>query len=144
MFLLDTRLEADSAFVCRIADCQLRLVNDARFFWLLLIPETPDLRELHDLPEDRLVAVLRLAAGLGRGLQAATGAGKINTAAIGNLVGQLHIHIVARDPTDAEWPRPVWGNGTAQPMTEAERAARLELAATLTAALATDREPGGS
>jgi diadenosine tetraphosphate (Ap4A) HIT family hydrolase len=71
--------------------------------------------ELHDLSaEDRTVLFAEVLKA-GAGLKAATGAAKINTGALGNLVPQLHIHVVARNPGDAAWPGPVWGQGTARP-----------------------------
>lgn len=126
-FQIDSRLDADSRLVARQDGCQIRLVDDARFFWLLVVPEDPGLRELHDLPPERLAAVMLLAGRLGRAVQAATGAHKMNTAAIGNLVAQLHIHVVARRTDDPAWPQPVWGNGAAVPLTAEERAARIAL-----------------
>ncbi|MGE4219884.1 MAG: HIT family protein [Alphaproteobacteria bacterium] len=125
MFQLHERLAADSHLAGRAAGCQIRLVDDARYFWLLLVPEVAEMRDLHDLPPEQLTAVMRLAAGLGRALQAATRADKINTAAIGNMVPQLHIHVVARHRDDAAWPQPVWGAGKPVPLPAEERTARL-------------------
>ena len=125
MFQIHERLDADSHFVTRHAGCQIRIIDDSRFFWLLLVPETADLRELHDLADARLIEVMRLATDLGRALQAVTGADKVNTAAIGNLVAQLHIHVVARHRDDPAWPQPVWGFGSAVPLAENERTRRI-------------------
>ncbi len=125
MFQLHERLAADSHLAGRAAGCQIRLVDDARYFWLLLVPEVAEMRDLHDLPPAQLTAVMQLAAGLGRALQAATHADKINTAAIGNMVPQLHIHIVARHRDDPAWPQPVWGFGSLKPLDESDRMRRI-------------------
>jgi diadenosine tetraphosphate (Ap4A) HIT family hydrolase len=112
-FLLDPRLEADSVHLTSLNLCELRLMNDARFPWLLLIPRRAGATEIIDLDErDRLTLFTELGE-TSRALKAATACDKLNVAAIGNLVPQLHIHVVARFRTDAAWPRPVWGSGEA-------------------------------
>jgi diadenosine tetraphosphate (Ap4A) HIT family hydrolase len=115
VFELDPRLAADTVPVADWPLSRLLLMNDARFPWLVLVPRRAGLCELHDLSaEDRTVLFAEVLKA-GAGLKAATGAAKINTGALGNLVPQLHIHVVARNPGDAAWPGPVWGQGTARP-----------------------------
>ena len=104
---------------------QVRLIDDARFFWLLIVPETTA-TELHDLDEKTAESLWKLARRLGQALQAHCDADKINSAAIGNMVPQLHFHIVARHIGDAAWPQPIWGYGKAEPIAEATKAARIE------------------
>ena len=114
-FRLDARLENDSLDVGMLELCQVRLMNDARWPWLLLVPQTADAVEIHDLELDqqRLLAEETFLAGAA--LKRATGCEKINTAALGNIVRQLHVHVVARSAGDATWPGPVWGFGVRQP-----------------------------
>jgi diadenosine tetraphosphate (Ap4A) HIT family hydrolase len=123
-FVLDPRLEADGPLIARVEGCQLRLVDDARFPWLVLIPEDAGASEIFDLPETRAATVLALATRLGAAMKAAFAADKINLGLLGNMVPQLHLHIVARRKGDDAWPGPVWGAGTRRPMPETEKAAR--------------------
>jgi len=117
-FTLDERLEADSLYVTNHDDIQIRVMNDARYVWILLVPEIADVTELHDLPSHKQQMLMRLAASIGAGIKAnplpaSPAITKINTALIGNMVSQLHLHIVGRHPDDEAWPAPVWGHGTA-------------------------------
>ncbi|MBT6414588.1 HIT family protein [Candidatus Puniceispirillum sp.] len=117
-FSLDKRLEADSLFITRHDDIQIRVMNDARYVWVLLVPEIANVTELHDLPSDKQQILMWLAASIGsdmkgNSLSSMPAITKINTALIGNMVSQLHLHIVGRHPDDEAWPAPVWGVGTA-------------------------------
>jgi diadenosine tetraphosphate (Ap4A) HIT family hydrolase len=112
-FALDPRLAADSVPVATLDLCDVRLMNDARFAWLLLVPRRAGLSEVDDLPEaeqDQLWREMRQAA---RALRAAAPCDKLNLGALGNIVRQLHVHVVARREGDAAWPGPVWGSGAA-------------------------------
>jgi len=109
MFTLDPRLSKDSHLIARTHNCQIRLMDDSRFCWLLLIPEQADLAELHDLDESDYATISQLTQQLGAMLAKHKAADKINSAAIGNIVRQLHIHIIARHEDDPLWPGPVWG-----------------------------------
>ncbi len=124
-FSLDARLQADSTPVATLALCDLRLVNDIRFPWLLLVPRRAGAVELHELTtQDRLVLIEECAAAA-QALLTVAGPGKINVAALGNIVSQLHVHVVLRRRGDAAWPGPVWGQGEAEPYDPAERDARV-------------------
>lgn len=117
-FSLDERLEADSLFVTSYNDIQIRVMNDARYVWVLLVPEIIDAIELHDLPLSKQRSLMWLAALIGSGIKAKPLPAmpvitKINTAIIGNMVSQLHLHIVGRHQDDEAWPAPVWGIGNA-------------------------------
>ena len=108
-FDLHPRLAADTVPVVVWPLCHVLLMNDSAYPWLILVPARPDVSEIHALsPADRALLIEETAAAA-EGLQAATGAHKINTAALGNLVPQLHIHVIARFRHDPAWPRPVWG-----------------------------------
>lgn len=110
-FELDERLRSDSVPVMRLGLCDLRLMNDRRWPWLVLVPQRPEIEEIHDLtPLDQ--AMLTFESNLvAQALKRVTDCTKINTAALGNIVRQLHVHIVARSEGDPGWPGPVWGHG---------------------------------
>ncbi len=130
---LDPRLAADSIAIGRLALCEVRLQDDARFAWLMLVPLREDLSELFELSAaDRAVAIEEISQ-CAAALRAVTQCLKINVGALGNIVRQLHIHIVARNEGDGAWPGPVWGAGTRIPYNETEKA---DLIARLRSALA--------
>jgi diadenosine tetraphosphate (Ap4A) HIT family hydrolase len=114
-FELDPRLEVDSEPVVMLGLCQLRLMNDRRWPWLILVPRRYEAEEVHDLtPLDQ--ALLTFETNLvAQALKNVTGCSKINTAALGNVVRQLHVHVVARSEDDPGWPGPVWGYGMREP-----------------------------
>lgn len=124
-FLLHPRLAADTIFVEDWPLSRVLLLNDARYVWLALVPRRADAVELHDLlPADRTVLMEEIARA-GAGLKALTGAAKINTGALGNIVPQLHIHVVARLAGDPAWPGPVWGHSPAEPYAPSARDEQL-------------------
>ena len=125
-FTLDERLEKSSYLILQRGGIQIRLADDSRFPWLILIPEQAQASELHDLDKDLQRDILDLATGLGEAMKRIFEADKVNIAAIGNLVPQLHIHIVARRQDDDAWPAPIWGFGEPVPLTEQLRRARAE------------------
>lgn len=120
-FQPDGRLVADSDFLTKIGLCELRLMKDARWPWLVLVPQRAGVSEVFDLtPLDQ--TMLTFETGLvAEALKRATGAQKINVGALGNIVSQLHVHVVARSEGDANWPRPVWGFGTPEERPADER-----------------------
>jgi diadenosine tetraphosphate (Ap4A) HIT family hydrolase len=123
-FIMDERLERDTLPVMTIGLCALRLRNDRRWPWLILVPQRPGIRELHELtPLDQAMLSFETVL-VSEALAEATGCRKINTGALGNIVEQLHVHVIARNPGDPNWPGPVWGHGVAEPYGE-EEAARL-------------------
>jgi len=112
-FTLHPRLAADTIAIGDLPLCSVLLTDDSRYPWLVLVPRRLGAREIVDLSaEDRAVLIEEIAAA-SRALRAVTGAEKLNVAAIGNVVAQLHVHIVARFAADAAWPEPVWGRGSA-------------------------------
>ncbi|MCU0895675.1 MAG: HIT family protein [Rhodospirillales bacterium] len=124
-FSLDARLAADTLPVGRFSLSRLLLMNDATYPWLILVPERPGVSEFFDLdPADvaRLVAETTLVA---RMLKRLAQADKINVAALGNVVTQLHVHVVARFATDPAWPAPVWGRAPPRQYAGAEAWAML-------------------
>lgn len=121
MFRLHPRLAADTLSVTSLALCEVRLMNDRRFPWVILVPQRAGLTELHQLSGQEQRQLLRESARLSRLLEA-MGAEKINVGALGNLVPQLHWHVVARSRNDPCWPGPVWGCGQREAWPEAEAA----------------------
>jgi diadenosine tetraphosphate (Ap4A) HIT family hydrolase len=132
-FNIDPRLAGDSVAVGMLTLCEVRLQNDARFPWLVLVPQRENVTELFELSEADRATTMEEIAQVSAALRAVTQCLKINVGALGNIVRQLHIHIVARNEVDAAWPGPVWGVGTRVAYTEAEMA---DLIARLRSALA--------
>ncbi|MET0047106.1 MAG: HIT family protein [Sedimenticola sp.] len=125
-FELHPRLAADTFMVRELALCQLRLMNDSRFTWMILVPRRQGVTEVHQLEtadQQQLMTESSLVAGV---LMAISGAEKINIGALGNLVPQLHWHVVARHSSDPCWPGPVWGCGSVTPYREEELETLLE------------------
>ena len=120
-FALHPRLEADTALVADWALSRVLAMNDARYPWLVLVPRQAGLTEIHDLSATDRATLMEEIARAGSALKLLTGAAKINVGALGNLVPQLHIHVVARNPGDFAWPGPVWGQGASQPYDLAAR-----------------------
>ncbi|MCW2273263.1 HIT domain-containing protein [Rhodoblastus acidophilus] len=114
-FALDPRLEADTVPLGDMALCRVLLMNDSRFPWLILVPRRAGLVEITDLTPSERRALFEEAALAADRLKLLTGAKKINIGALGNVVRQLHVHVVGRSETDAAWPGPVWGAGVAEP-----------------------------
>ena len=119
-FKADPAFDAGSVVVCDWPLCQLRLQDDARFPWLILVPRRAGLHEIEDLtPAERTMLmdevvragerVRSLGQAAGRPVQ------KLNVAALGNVTAQLHVHVVGRRHDDDQWPDPVWGRGAAMP-----------------------------
>ncbi len=132
-FVLDHRIESASAHIARLELSDLRLQNDSRFIWCILIPRRAGVVELDDLdPQEAqtLTQEVRRTSMAVRRLMQAQGrpADKLNVAALGNVVSQLHVHVVGRRRDDGCWPEPVWGRGAARPYAEAELASQLERA----------------
>lgn len=111
-FELDRRLERDSQPVMWLGLCELRIRNDRRWPWLILIPQRAGIEEVHDMtPLDQ--AVLTFETNMvSKTLKEVTSCTKINCATLGNIVRQLHVHVIARSEGDPGWPGPVWGHGT--------------------------------
>jgi diadenosine tetraphosphate (Ap4A) HIT family hydrolase len=132
MFSLDPRLAADTVALGSLSLSHVLLINDCRFPWLILVPERDGMREIIDLPESEQATLMTEIAAVSRALQTIAAPDKINVGALGNIVGQLHVHVIARRTGDAAWPGPVWGAGTAVLY---EAAAREHTMAALAAAL---------
>ena len=110
-FTLDARLAADTVAIGDLALSRLLLMNDARFPWLILVPRRDNLSELIDLEASDRATLMEEVARVSTVLRSRPGVDKINIGALGNIVRQLHVHVVARRVGDAAWPGPVWGSG---------------------------------
>jgi len=133
-FHLDPRLAADTVAVGDLALCSVLLMDDARFPWLILVPRRERASEITDLsPEDAamLMGEMRLATQV---MLALAKPDKVNVAALGNVVAQLHVHVIGRFRSDPAWPGPVWGHGTRTPYPPHARAQLIERAGALFAA----------
>lgn len=108
-FKLDSRLNADSDFVMDLPVSELRLMNNRAFPWLILVPRIPDSVELTSVPIEEQQKILLEVNWAGLALKEITSMDKLNIATLGNVVSQLHIHVIARNSQDVAWPKPVWG-----------------------------------
>ena len=126
MFELDGRLAADTFVLGSTPLSRVLLMNDARFPWLILVPERADVSEPFDLSEADQEQFWQESMRLGGAMKAHFAADKLNIAALGNQVAQLHVHHIARFHTDDAWPGPVWGVGSAVPYSDAARDALLD------------------
>jgi diadenosine tetraphosphate (Ap4A) HIT family hydrolase len=124
-FAIDTRLAADTHAIGALPFSELLLMDDARFPWVILVPRIAGARELIDLDEGDQRLLLGEIDRVARVLDSLLHPDKLNIAALGNVVPQLHVHVIARFTSDAAWPNPVWGRGERVAYGERERAARI-------------------
>lgn len=127
---LHPTLARDTVEVARLPLCRVLLMKDRRFPWLILVPERESVREIHELSAADRAELIEEVARVGEVLQRLFHPDKLNVGALGNVVPQLHVHVVARFATDPAWPGPVWGSGTAVGYTDDQlEALRERLAA---------------
>src|SRR4051812_42294912 len=105
---LDPLLEKDTVAVGDMPLCRVLLIKDANYPWMLLVPRRPDAVEITDLDGIEQMQLMTELGHAARTLKALTGCDKINVAALGNVVAQLHVHVIARSRGDPAWPKPVW------------------------------------
>src|SRR3569833_2172137 len=123
-FSLHPQLAADTMLVGDLPLARVLLMNDANYPWLILVPRLPGIVEIIDLEENAQVQLTGEIARASAALKEVTTCDKLNVAAIGNVVPQLHVHVVARYRTDIAWPKPVWGSAPAKPYAD-DAGARL-------------------
>ncbi|OOZ41247.1 diadenosine tetraphosphate hydrolase [Solemya pervernicosa gill symbiont] len=126
MFQLHPQLDNDCFTLGRFELCRLLMMNDASYPWFILVPERSELREIHHLDEGDQQQLISESSALASAIETAFAAEKINVAALGNLVPQLHIHHIARYASDPSWPAPVWGKHPAKPYNDRLRDERIE------------------
>ena len=121
MFELHPRLKEDCFEVGRFELCLLLLMNDANYPWFILVPQREGVTEIHDLSEEDQQQLMRESSYLSLKVAEAFSADKMNVAALGNMVPQLHLHHIVRYRDDIAWPGPVWGAHRAKPYGNVER-----------------------
>jgi diadenosine tetraphosphate (Ap4A) HIT family hydrolase len=131
-FSLDPRLAADCFFVSDLPLSRVLLMNDSRYPWLILVPRRSDAREIHHLATEDQSRLLSEISTVSYTLEKQFAPDKINVGALGNIVSQLHIHVIARHEGDPAWPGPVWGHSSAKPYVES---VAIELARSIAANL---------
>lgn len=124
-FILHEKLAADCALVTDWPLSRVLLMNDATYPWLILVPRLPGLRDLDDLTPPSLQEVAREIQSLSKVMKEIFKPTKMNVAALGNMVPQLHLHVIARFTNDAAWPGPVWCKGEAVPYEAPQLASRV-------------------
>jgi diadenosine tetraphosphate (Ap4A) HIT family hydrolase len=117
---LHPTLARDTVEVARLPLCRVLLMKDRRFPWLILVPEREAVREIHELSAADRAELIEEIARAGEVLKRLFQPDKLNVGALGNVVPQLHVHVVARFATDPAWPGPVWGSGTAVAYTDGQ------------------------
>lgn len=108
-FALHPQLAADTIEVGSVGLCSVLLMNDSQYPWLILVPQRPDIREVYDLSPSDQSLLWQEVSHCGQGLMDLHRGFKLNIGALGNMVPQLHIHVIARQTDDPAWPGPVWG-----------------------------------
>jgi diadenosine tetraphosphate (Ap4A) HIT family hydrolase len=125
-FALHPRLAADSFVLAQWPLCCVLLADDTQYPWCILVPRRAGVREIHELCETDQQQLLRESSALGRALMQAFDGDKLNVAALGNVVAQLHVHHVVRFEGDPAWPAPVWGRHAAVPYDDDARRTFVE------------------
>lgn len=123
VFALDQRLQQDTLVIGDFPLCRLLLSNDANYPWFILVPRIKDISEVFQLDVANQHALWQETTALAQWLNEGFGADKMNIGALGNVVSQLHVHVIVRKRDDAAWPAPVWGKHPARPYTEEQVAA---------------------
>ncbi len=114
-FTLDSRLENDTLPIGQLQLCHVRLMDDARYPWLIIVPNRAHITEIIDLSDSEQMQLMREISAASNTLKTLFSPDKLNIAALGNHIAQLHVHIIARFVSDEAWPHPVWGKGEPQP-----------------------------
>ena len=120
MFVLHERLDLETIHVIDWPLCRVLLTNDATFPWLILVPMRDGLRDFHDVAPADKPALIEEIDRASNALHSLHNPDKLNVAALGNMVAQLHIHVIARFTTDPAWPGPIWGEGSVEPYEKAQ------------------------
>ena len=131
MFELHPQLAKDSVVIGKFDLCLLLLSKDANYPWCILVPQREDIFEIHHLDEHDQMQLMRESSRLSELMTSLFDAHKMNVAALGNMVRQLHVHHIARFPSDVAWPAPIWGKVPAIAYSDAawhERVDRLQAA----------------
>ncbi len=120
-FQLDHRLKKDGILLAESEKYILNLVNDSRYIWLVLIPKVTHAKDVFDLTETQQIDLTLLSSKIGQIITQQFNGDKFNIASLGNMVPQLHVHLIVRTEGDAAWPGPIWGVGDALPYSEQQQ-----------------------
>ena len=126
MFKLNERLANDTVLIRPLTLCQVLCMNNQVWPWLILVPARPDVTELHHLSAPDRALLMEEVVQVSTTLETLFRPDKLNVAAIGNVVPQLHVHVVARRRDDPAWPNPVWGSGIGEPYAPHELDAQVK------------------
>lgn len=135
-FQLHERLAADTVSLGRTRLCEARLMNDCTWPWVILVPAVPGIREIYELEVTDQQRLLAESSALSEEMMARFGGDKMNVAALGNMVPQLHLHHIVRFEGDPAWPGPVWGKQSPVPYDEPGLASALDKLSLIIASLA--------
>lgn len=119
-FTLHPQLAADTVLIKEEEDLLLLMMNDRQYPWFIVVPKLDGITEWHQLPEEMQIRLHLYCVKLGKAVATSFDSKKINTAALGNMVSQLHVHVIGRRQDDPAWPKPVWGHTQPIPMEEKE------------------------
>jgi diadenosine tetraphosphate (Ap4A) HIT family hydrolase len=126
-FVLHPQLEKDSEFVIELTLCSVRLINDVNYPWLILVPQIPNISDVIDLTDVQQQILWQESALVSQALKHLFTPDKLNVAALGNMVSQLHLHHIVRYKNDISWPKPIWGQVPAKPYSEQQQAQQITL-----------------
>jgi diadenosine tetraphosphate (Ap4A) HIT family hydrolase len=126
-FVLHPQLEKDSKLVTELLLCSVRLINDVNYPWLILVPRVANISDVIDLSDAQQQTLWQESAIVSRALKHLFTPDKLNVAALGNMVSQLHLHHVVRYKNDASWPKPIWGQVLAKAYPDQQLAEQVKL-----------------
>ncbi|MEK9711693.1 MAG: HIT domain-containing protein [Thalassolituus sp.] len=126
MFRLDDRLQGDTFVIGRLPLCQVLLMNDSRYPWVILVPARKDVFEYYQLSQQDRAQLMEESTFVAEKMADHFSPDSMNVAALGNVVAQLHVHHVARKENDPAWPGPVWGHSPAVKYSDESAAARIK------------------
>ncbi|SCA54797.1 putative HIT family hydrolase [Candidatus Terasakiella magnetica] len=126
MFKLNERIDNDTFEICELSLCKVLLMNDAQYPWIILVPMIEGMTEMHHIPQEKQAELYKNINQASEIMERLFAPKSLNVAALGNVVSQLHIHVVARFETDIAWPGPIWGQHPAQPYQNDERLNKLK------------------
>ena len=126
-FILHPQLEKDSEFVIELTLCEVRLINDANYPWLILVPQVANISEVIDLSDAQQQQLWQESAMVNRVLKYLFTPDKLNFAALGNMVPQLHLHHIVRYQNDISWPKPIWGQVPSEAYSDEQLGKQIDL-----------------